>query len=491
MVSNPDIESLVSLLKVAEELLFSFPLPQEMVTKYEMIRGKTLSKCHIPNNSSHIKRLQLDAHSKQEKDSSRIINISALDIKDPYAQSKLQQFSNFIQKLLSSLERCIKVFNQANNICDQILNPELPSSPLNINHLNLPSFSSNFSESEFDPLFDSYKRNLNTSEQGLINTLSGLAQRFQSNLLYIHKLELETRENSSFLSKNNAELLEKNRILQEKFNKDRLEFEKTIKELREEVLLSKNNSLNDVRKAQVREIEKIMKERDMFQEESERLRDQLESVSSTLQQEIRSLHEEFEKSTQELSQSCSLKLKNSEKKYLGKIDSLEKNLYYKEKELLSQIQEQNENNTKTVQVLENDLNYYKNNSESLQTCLDSILDIVTRIHKRFGEHPIDYKDYSGALIKQVEYLDQVIEKLSADNNWLVDRISELNKENESLKRSLRDSRLQETLNELETSASVLKNFEESRKNLKKKFSESSIPFPDTYSKLVHKYSNLS
>ena len=491
MVSNPDIESLVSLLKVAEELLFSFPMPQDVVSKYEFIRTKTFNKCHLPNNSSHIKRLQLEAHSKLDKESSTVINTSTLDLKDPDVQSRIQNYSNFIQKLFSTLERCTKIINQANLTCSQILNPDHSTNAFNINQLDLPSLSLSYSESELDPVHDSYKKSLSASEVKLFNTLTQISEIFESNSSYIKKLELETRENSSFLSKNNAELLEKNRILQEKFNKERLEADRKIKELREEVLLSKNLSLNDVRKAQNREIEKIMKERDMFQEESERLRDQLESVSSTLQQEINSLHEEFERSTQELSQSYSQKLKESEKKYLGKIESLEKTLYYKEKELSSELEEQAENNEKIIKKLEKDLNFYKNNSESLQACLDAIKEIAQRIYKRFTEHPVEFQDYAQGVTKQVEYLDRVIEKLSTDNNWLVDRISELNGENESLKKSLKESRLQETLNDLETSASVLKNFEQSRKNLKKKFSESAIPFPDTYSKLVHKYNNLS
>ena len=41
-------ESLLKLLTIAEELLFSFELPSDVVCKYESIRIKTFKRCKIP-----------------------------------------------------------------------------------------------------------------------------------------------------------------------------------------------------------------------------------------------------------------------------------------------------------------------------------------------------------------------------------------------------------------------------------------------------------
>ena len=80
-------------------------------------------------------------------------------------------------------------------------------------------------------------------------------------------------------------------------------------------------------------------------------------------------------------------------------------------------------------------------------------------------------------------------KLTCDNNWLIERISEIGKENENMKNNMKTATVHETLNELNASSSVLKSFEVSRERLKKKLSESMVEFPNTYSKLAHKYNS--
>lgn len=41
-------ESLLRLLSITEELLFSFAVPSDVVCKYESIRKKTFERCKIP-----------------------------------------------------------------------------------------------------------------------------------------------------------------------------------------------------------------------------------------------------------------------------------------------------------------------------------------------------------------------------------------------------------------------------------------------------------
>lgn len=493
MAGNSDIDSLLSLIKVAEELLFSFPLPQEVVSKYEFIRAKTFTKCHLPNNNSHISRLQIEAHCKLERESSKVVNTSTIDMKELDLQSK-QQNSVLMQKSFNLLERCNKLILHAVTYCDNLLSTDSISQTHYKNSskfIDIPTKSFDLLDRELESEFESFKSKIMRNEHELLTLLTKLEEKITSNSVYIQKLELDSRDNSSYLSKNNSELLEKNKILQEKINKERLENEKKIKELREEILLSKNNSLMDVRKAQIREIEKIMQERDMFQDESERLKEQLDSVSFALQKELRNVHEDYDKNSQEMMQNFAYKLKESENKHVQKIESLEKKLYYKEKELKDKVEKIEFESQAEISKLNKELNFFKNNSESLQNLIENIRVIADRIYKRFSDEPVEAKDLNQSISKQVEFLDRVVDKLSKDNNWLVDRISELNKENEDLKKRLQEMRVQDAMIDLENSTTALKSFEQSRDKLKKKFSESSIPFPDTYSKLVHKYSNLS
>ena len=145
----------------------------------------------------------------------------------------------------------------------------------------------------------------------------------------------------------------------------------------------------DVRKAQIREIEKIMQERDMFQDESERLKEQLDSVSFALQKELRNVHEDYDKTSQEMMQNFAYKLKESENKHVQKIESLEKKLYYKEKEFKDQVEKIDLEGQAEIKRLNKDLNYFKNNSESLQNLIDNVRVIAERIYKRFSDEPVE------------------------------------------------------------------------------------------------------
>ena len=66
---STDSEALANLLEVAEgnsqlELLFSFPLPYDVVVKYELMREKTFKKVGLPHTSSKLWRLQNEANRK-------------------------------------------------------------------------------------------------------------------------------------------------------------------------------------------------------------------------------------------------------------------------------------------------------------------------------------------------------------------------------------------------------------------------------------------
>lgn len=49
-----DIKAMHSLLTVTEELLFAFPLPSELVKKYETMKEKVFTKVNLANNPSKL-----------------------------------------------------------------------------------------------------------------------------------------------------------------------------------------------------------------------------------------------------------------------------------------------------------------------------------------------------------------------------------------------------------------------------------------------------
>lgn len=61
----PEVRSLHNLLKVTEELLFSFPLSADLVRKYEMLREGAFMKAGLIHSASKIRRMQKEAHAQQ------------------------------------------------------------------------------------------------------------------------------------------------------------------------------------------------------------------------------------------------------------------------------------------------------------------------------------------------------------------------------------------------------------------------------------------
>ena len=64
-VTLPEVRSLHNLLKVTEELLFSFPLSADLVRKYEMLREGAFLKAGLIHSASKIRRMQKEAHTQQ------------------------------------------------------------------------------------------------------------------------------------------------------------------------------------------------------------------------------------------------------------------------------------------------------------------------------------------------------------------------------------------------------------------------------------------
>lgn len=85
-----------------------------------------------------------------------------------------------------------------------------------------------------------------------------------------------------------------------------------------------------------------------------------------------------------------------------------------------------------------------------------------------------YKGEYGDLLVEIEFICYLIVKLTSDNNWLVDRLADLGKENHKLRedgRSPTPSRLKEdVINDLRTASNALKEFEEARDKLMSQFS---------------------
>lgn len=112
--------------------------------------------------------------------------------------------------------------------------------------------------------------------------------------------------------------------------------------------------------------------------------------------------------------------------------------------------------------------------------LSTLQDSVHKICERFSKdeendddwkEPLASDDFS-QLLNEIEFVSAMVNKLANDNDWLVDRLSELGQENLRLKEGLSPKRTKEDdYAELKATSNAMKEFENSRSRIFYKFSD--------------------
>ena len=121
LASPEDIKAMNSLLSVTEELLFSFPLPLELTTKYEAMKKKVASKLGIQHNSSKIWKMQREAYEKH-KLHKKETGVQVDSCKDSVNQLRIfdvEETTNVLcLELLSRLEVSHNTVNSYQEVCN-------------------------------------------------------------------------------------------------------------------------------------------------------------------------------------------------------------------------------------------------------------------------------------------------------------------------------------------------------------------------------------
>ncbi|CAG9313774.1 unnamed protein product [Blepharisma stoltei] len=504
-----EIENMKILLEVAEEILFSFTLPPDLVKKYEFIRDQTFEKVGISDTSSKIWAFQSEAYARANSKSQQgKPNVMEDEIRDINYKLKAESLRHVIAKYSQILENSIKLLQ---NIEERIGNitsydectfrPKLMtlSSPdefsLKIADLEISSQRDPWFvlESEAERSFAVFSQKISNYEIEIFSTISKVADKYRQK-----SLNSQTNSdgfNNSKGRSDNSDLEEKLKAINDIYTKERKQTENKLN-----FLLSQGYKENDIRK--------IIEEKDLYVEKFNILERELFQTKTLLQDEIRKLKIANKKSTIELESQTNSEIRAMKLSHSSEFEEYKKSQIKRESELLQNLENATENHSEIVRELQVSLDNEIRINDRLMRSFADIKGILNIIYQKFNsdedaefnqikeELTRIYQDFEeGDLLIKTRFLAHIIEKYNSDNNWLIERLGETQKDNERLQKiaSLKDETFQSMKTNYAQTSMVLKEFAEARDKLKNKFETSlneSSKSPEkesTFTKLFQKY----
>ena len=445
---STEIESLAHLLEVAEgkcylEILFSFPLPYEVVLKYEVMREKTFERVGLVHSSTKIWKMQRDANNKVKLKTSKISLEETEKFSQEY-QTRLEtsheitlKFAKYIEERLHSLH---KICSKAHGLIDAT-----PLSPL--------KFQNQLEELDLIRYKDfSRLKEMEVIELRLLDQLSKRHIHKEANLLVLIE---QIKDKMGYYDHSVRTLEQQIDAIQLQHHSQQGEMNSKIQELTLKLNFKSN------------ELEKNKGFQSSSSENNEKLREENNIIS------LQNLH--LQNSVEELARNENQLVD----RYIKEIGRL-----HDEIESLKRIIKSKDSESPDIYLEkhESSLGY----SKRLKEVLGIIREITHNVFEKYGTIQSEWQDsswkeelssYSGEyrdLLLEIEFLCYMIVKLTSDNNWLVDRLADLGKENHKLKgdgKSPTPNKIKEDIySDLRNASNALKEFEEARDKLLSQFS---------------------
>ena len=436
------IDAMHTLLNVCEQLLFSFPLTPQIVEKYETMKAEAFSQLNLHFDSSHIWKLQREAYETQKKSK------DALD-SDQDSLARLRASHNITKSFAESLAWSAQKLNQISKKMNNNLG-------LESTHFTAPEFfhfevTSQMRElSDFKPLESEQKELL----RSVTSSIDYQTEEIEKALEHLNNLQEKVDSLKNQLKQKDQECQKASQLLKE---------EQTAHE----------RTLKDAKKSQ--EVEELKYQVFSFQKENNELKSQLE----TARQEVQEVTSDYENKIQELSTTY----KDTSFSNQRKVEELECSFQERESKLLAELEKlQTEDST----VLKN----LRENNDRLQTkvqgfrqVLKAITERVSGCYNQFAQKDQEIANYYterkrefvelsqceiwryyAETLAELDFIGYMLNKLSADNDWLVDRLDELSKSSPA-----KETNYQQVLSSLSANELVLKEFEDARSKLLQQF----------------------
>lgn len=330
------------------------------------------------------------------------------------------------------------------------------------------------------------KDEFQTRLQELLETCHDYSEQIEQLKAENSEILLKEKKSAHLMKKNSVdfEILNKLETQVSELNKDITGRDKRIEKLTETLRMMESRNV-DLRK-ELNLNEKIIREKfkdELIQQESqttelrqllEQKDEELENLTEKLkflQDELSSYKfhkdQELKKSQAESKELQETKSKNIELKeelsfYKSKINELKEELIKSKNQCVEYKEEISD-----LKMICSEVNEGNSAKKNLAKLEESVHKIIERFAK---SDESEISEDSSRVLNEIEYVNQLVQKLCNDNDWLVDRLADLGQENHRLMQEISPSKLRdEDLAELKATSNAFKEFENSRSKIFYKF----------------------
>lgn len=560
-VTLPEVRSLYNLLKVTEELLFSFPLSADLVRKYEMVREGAFGKAGLIHSASKLRRMQKEAHARQrltvspketQTDNRPVTpppvspDISALKFSELDSRANVLRFE-FLSRLESSHDivrqyqqllnfMLSSLTNEANRFSELIdqgvaikyppiritdINPGvdiLPEKELSIEELELeqPRVMQWFMrlEEEHKLHLEAFKEDFNDRNAKFSLLLQQIAEKYQEQDECIQGLENELKSVNEHSTEVIDELKTHLDSLTQEMERNKQQKEREMKDFKADLERQTEKSLVETRRNFENELKKLASEKEKSIKSISETEKAVLNTKMTSLDEIEGLRRQHNREMEETRGKWEESLEKERRQHRRELAAKEDELMEKEREwkgLRKRLEEEVARGKVQVQVtaVASEMKAVQTLSESTHHSLQGPLtQLLPELHSRlfpfYLKHssadkgwnqtlPRRREDLHARLKSLAEHVELVLAadfavylggKLTTDNAWLVERLTEFGKENEKLRLAVSAPQKSTTVylspskpagklhkqvwEDIRATAATLRDFEEARDELLRK-----------------------
>lgn len=488
------VRSLESILSVAEgtvlaELLFTFVLPAEVVKKYEYVREQAMQKAGLPNSSTRIWQLQREAHAKQQ-DAAMVLQ-RGVRLETDNERSELITRLDSAHELLRNYQRMIVC------VCTSLDDLQSLAEKATKSRRALPQLTELYKQSQDKPLRLSELESSQTKLVERFRELETEAQMVFSRFI----VELSSKQSTLEASVNRLQLAalqanEEAARLQSQLNEDRLSNEAWRLKAQEESRELYESQIKDLQREYSIEKGNLLQEKASALEEAKLLSHELAALQAKHETEIDFIEAQFQQKLDHLRSSDS-QVDNRQSES-GSLQERLNSMKQREDALKVRIDMLTTDSNSTITALQDKLAASEESREDLHTILNAVAD---RLHVTYTKHAPKQKDWNSGLslrrqelveslqelegcvdvLLDAEFTCYLVSKLSADNDWLIERLADFGKENEKLKRQQSGQPIRadgfhsQVMEDIKTTSFALKGFETARDRLLRQFGTTAEP----------------
>ena len=461
-MTEREAKGLLQLLAVAEDLLFSFPLPADIVKKYEFLRSGVFAKLDWQHDFSKAWRMQREAHSRPT------LPAQVRSVCEDLTQN-IEIYHTICARYRSTLEDFLVSLSSHNSLVKAKL-----------------------SGTREQPISKSRRTEIPESSRSNVDDLQSLSRLCQ---VYQERQGTEQQE-CTRLSKDIEGRLAETRLLSEQSLAMLSEQDACVKalemELKTESAAKKSieERLSLVVKQTQEKLQTVEGElrRDFLNE----LAQEQDRLQSEHEEELRRMGPKLATEMEERNAGLRKDLERLKAQHTEILQEERKSHENSENQLRARLQQLTEEDSEMLKELRERLEKAEMRDTIFRDVLRAVFDKAHAVYKKFAG---TNSEWNGELRKRREaaertlgpeaeqYVDQLVEvefltyfvqKLDSDNRWLAEKLAELSQDNEKLRRAS-PAPTQELHRQIwadvQQSASALKEFEQARNKLLQQFQD--------------------